>query len=295
MNVNRTFISGYGKIFLMINYRKDSWNLWTKKSSGTPYKSRKRYIGDGEEKLGKELDTNPLGQNDSHDLNVKNEKWEVKKLDIDGSFRLGVEVATKYNELLYRLIGCFDKLNKAKDYLVSEFFEEKIIRILDDVNTSWGMAKTPILVGLYKNEVSESNLKKLDELLEELKEVIFISHNKIKLYSSYDGEIYEYASTDAVEKIHLENISIEKKIDIFGSPESYDQNFLKSQIQKNLEILKDQTLKEYLNKMVREVFDDLTLVIVDKNKGFMPILSIEKVSCYRITSGSPRCRITNIY
>ena len=86
-----------------------------------------------------------------------------------------------------------------------------------------------------------------------------------------------------------------KKIDIFGSPESYDQNFLKSQIHKNLEILKDQTLKEYLNKMVREVFDDLTLVIVDKNKGFMPILSIEKVSCYRITSGSPRCRITNIY
>ena len=25
-------------------------------------------------------------------LNVKNEKWRVKKLDSDGSFRLGVEV-----------------------------------------------------------------------------------------------------------------------------------------------------------------------------------------------------------
>ena len=35
----------------MINYRKDSWNLWTKKSSGTPYKSSKSYIGDGEEKI----------------------------------------------------------------------------------------------------------------------------------------------------------------------------------------------------------------------------------------------------
>ena len=278
----------------MRNYRKDSWNLWTKKSSGTPYKSSKSYIGDGEEKLGKEFDTIPLGQNDSHDLNIKNEKWEVKKLDGGDSFRLGVEIAPKYNELLYRLIGCIDTVNKVKDFLVSEFFKEKIIRILGDVNTSWGTARTPILVGLYKNEVGESNLTKLDELLEELKEVIFISHNKIKLHSSYDGEIYEYTSTDAVKKIHLEHISIEKKIEIFGSPESYDQNFLKSKIQKNLEILKDQTLKEYLNKMVREVFDDLTLVIVDKNKGFMPISSIEKVSCYRITSGSPRCRVTKV-
>ena len=46
--------------------------------------------------------------------------------------------------------------------------------------------------------------------------------------------------------------------------------------------------------MVREVFADLTLVIVDKKKGFMPISSIEKVSCYRITSGSPRCKMINL-
>ena len=87
---------------------------------------------------------------------------------------------------------------------------------------------------------------------------------------------------------------MDKKIKIFGSPKSYDQNLIRSKIQQNLEILKEQTLKEYLNKMVREVFDDLTLVIVDKRKGFMPISSIEKVSCYRITSGSPRCRIKNL-
>lgn len=280
--------------FLMEKYQKDSWNSWTKKSNGIPYKSSKSYIGDGEEKLGKEFGTKPLGQNDSHDLNVNNEKWEVKKLDSEESFRLGVEIASKYNDLLYRLIGCFDTLNLVKEHLVSKLFKERIGRILDDVNTSWGKAKNTILLGLYKNEVSESNLIKLDQLLEELKEITFISHNKIKLHSSYDGELYEYTSTDAVKKIHLENIPIDKKVKIFGSPESFDQNFLKSKIQQNIEILKDQTLKEYLNKMVREVFDDLTLVIVDKYKGFMPISSIEKVSCYRITSGSPRCRMTNL-
>jgi hypothetical protein len=280
--------------FPMRQYIKNSWNTWTPKSSGIPYKSSKSYIGDGEEKLGKEFDTKPLGQNDSHDLNINNEKWEVKKLDSGKSFRLGVEIASKYNDLLYKLIGCFDLLNIMKEHLVSEYFKKRIIRILDDANTSWGTAKTPILKGLYKNEVGELNLLKLDELLEELKEITFISHNKIKLYSSYDGEIYEYTSTEAAEKIHLEKISIDKKIKIFGSPESYDQNLIRSKIQQNLEMLKDQTLKEYLNKMVREVFDDLTLVIVDKRKGFMPISSIEKVSCYRITSGSPRCRIKNL-
>lgn len=278
----------------MEKYQKDSWNSWTKKSNGIPYKSTKSYIGDGEEKLGEEFGTKPLGQNDSHDLNIKNEKWEVKKLDSDESFRLGVEIASKYNDLLYRLIGCFDTLNLVKKHLVSKLFKERIGRILDDVNTSWGKAKNTILLGLYKNEVSESNLIKLDQLLEELKEITFISHNKIKLHSSYDGELYEYTSTDAVKKIHLENISIDKKIKIFGSPEIFDQNFLKSKIQQNLEILEDQTLKEYLNKMVREVFDDLRLVIVDKKKGFMPISSIEKVSCYRITSGSPRCKMINL-
>ena len=44
--------------------------------------------------------------------------------------------------------------------------------------------------------------------------------------------------------------------------------------------MKNQTLTEYLNEMVREVFDDLTLVIVDEKKGYMPI-SVEKIFCYR--------------
>ena len=278
----------------MRKYQKDSWNSWTKISEGVSWESSKSYIGDGEDKLGKEFHTKPLGQNDSYDLNIDNEKWEVKKLDNGESFRLGVEIASRYNDLLYRLIDCFNTLNIVRDHLVSELFKEKIVKILDALNASWGKTRTPILIGLYKNEVGEANLTKLDELLEDLKKIIFVPHNKIKLYSSYDGKIYEYKSTDAIEKIQLENISIDNKIKKFGSPESFDQNFITSKIQQNLKILKGQTLKECLNKMVREVFDDLTLVIVDKKKGFMPISSIDKVSCYRITSGSPRCRITNL-
>ena len=278
----------------MKKYQKTSWKSWTTKSKGVSWKSSKSYIGDGEDKLAKEFDTSPLGQNDSHDLDINNEKWEVKKLDDAKSFRLGVEIASKYNDLLFRLINCFDALQTVKDHLVSEFFKEKIIRILNDVNASWGTARTSILAGLLKNEVGELNLTKLEELLEELKEIIKFEHQKIKLYSSYDGKIYEYKSSDAIKKIHLENISVDRKIEIFGSPESFDQNFIKSKIQQNLKILKDQTLKEHLNDMVREVFDDLILVIVDEQKGYMPISSIEKIYCHRITSGGPRCRITDL-
>ena len=74
----------------MTEYHEDCWNPWTKKSSGVLFKSSTKGTGDGEEKLAKEFGTHPLGQNSLHDLVVGGEKWEVKKLDADISFRLGV-------------------------------------------------------------------------------------------------------------------------------------------------------------------------------------------------------------
>ena len=68
----------------MSKYHKDCWNPWTKKSSGVLFKSNTKGTGDGEEKLAKEFDTQPLGQNSLHDLVVDGEKWEVKKLDKKG-------------------------------------------------------------------------------------------------------------------------------------------------------------------------------------------------------------------
>ncbi len=277
----------------MSKYHKDCWNPWTKKSSGVFFKSNTKGTGDGEEKLAKEFDTQPLGQNSLHDLVVDGEKWEVKKLDTDNSFRLGVSIAEEYNNLRSKIIGCFHSLDKIKDHLISELYKEKVFTALDEVNTAWGHAKTKILEGLYKDEVAESNINKLNDILESLKNIINFKHQVVKIHSSYDGKICEYTSLDAVRKINLEKISVDKKIEIFGSDELYDRNLICSQINEELTILKHQTFKQLLNDMVRGVFDknDMKLVEVEEQSGYKIHTTTNKIYCYRITSGAPRCRV----
>jgi len=275
----------------MIKYELDIWNSWTKKSSGIKFKASKSYLGDGEEKLGKEFDSIPLGQNVSYDLEVGNEKWEIKKLDIDNSFRLGVSISSKYNILLSKIINCLNNLEKIKDELLSEFFQKKIYKIIEQVNSPFGRAKNSILEGLLKNEISEGNLNKLNELLEELKAITFFNHQNIEMYSSINGKKYQYSSLDAVKKIKLEDINKDEKIKFFGSADLHDKNLISSEFYDDLEILVDKTLKDELNKIVRGVFDNLRLVAVDKQKGYLPLSTLKKISCYRITSGNPRCKI----
>lgn len=275
----------------MLKYKLDIWNSWTKKSSEIEFKSSKSYLGDGEEKLGKEFDSIPLGQNVSYDLEVGSEKWEVKKLDIDNSFRLGVSVSSEYNHLLLKVISCLNNLEKIKDELFSEFFQKKIYKITEQVNSPFGRGKTSIFEGLLKNEISEANLNKLNELLEELKLITFFDYQNIEMYSSFNGKKFKYSSLDTIRKIKLEDITKDEKIKLFGSADLYDKNFISSEIYDDLEILVDKTFKEELDRIVRGVFDNIRLVVVDEQKGYLPILDLEKISCYRITSGNPRCKI----
>ena len=285
----------------MSKYQNGKWNEWTDKSSNVPFeKSGKPGIGHGEEKLGEEFDTKPLGQNKSHDLDVNNEKWEVKKADGANSFRLGVEVAEKYSNLLFNVLSCFHILDKIKNQLISKSFKEKINKICLEVNLSYSKKKkdvTPITIfqGLHRSEVSESNLIKLNDLLENLKKTIKSFDPKImkKLYSSYDGKEYEYTSLDAVAKINLENISEKHKLEIFKAPELYDQSLIHSGISEYLDVLRNETLKDKLDTMVRSVFNDVRLVLVLEKKGYRPLLKVEDISCVRITSGGPRCKVNN--
>jgi hypothetical protein len=275
----------------MIKSKLDVWNPWTYKSSNVQFKSKKKYIGDGEEKLGKEFNTQPLGQNMSYDLKVGREKWEVKKLDTDNSFRLGVSVSSNYINLQYKLINCFSNLDKVKDQLLSRFFRKKIFNVINQINSSFGSSRTSILEGLLKNELSEANLIKLNELIEELKEIINFNHQEIEMYSSFDGKKHKYSSIDAMKKIKLEVLSKDKLIKTFGNEDFFDQNFICSVICDDLDILENKTFKEALDETVRGVFDDLRFVIVDKQKGYLPLSTLDKISCYRITSGNPRCKI----
>ena len=282
----------------------DCWNSWTEKSSNVEFEfiGTESGIGHGEYKLGTEFDVKPEGQNSSHDLTVKNEKWEVKKLDSDNSIRLGVEIKADYLNIKIKVLNCFNALSKIQDQLVSGIIKEKINKIINSVNSKHGRSEMTIIDGLYRDEVSGSNFDKLDELIEELKE---ITHNieeeitsrniqEIELYSSYEGKKNIYSTIDAFRKINLEKISKEKKINLFGNSEFFNKIYIYSELSEDLKLFKDTTFKKMLNKITRDVFNDVRIILVDKQKGFRPLSNIEDIFCYRITSGGPRVRVKNL-
>ena len=282
----------------------DCWNSWTEKSSDEKFDRIGQGIGKGEYKLGAEFDVEPEGQNSStHDLYVMNEKWEIKKLDDnDNSFRLGVKISASYLNIKIKVLNCFNALSKIQDQLVSGIIKEKINKIINSANSKHGRSEKSIIDGLYTNEVSGSNFDKLDELIEELKEIThniekeitFRNIQEIELYSSYDGKKIIYSTIDAFRKINLEKISKEKKINLFGDSEFFNKIYIYSELFEDLKLFKDTTFKKKLNKITRDVFNDVRLVLVDKQKGFWPVSNIENIYCYRITHGGPRVRVKNL-
>ena len=279
----------------MTNYQIDNWNPWTEKSDDVDFEKKGSGVGHGEYKLGKEFDIVPLGQNFSYDLEFGHEKWEVKKLDNGNSFRIGVKGASQYSNLKTYLINVIHKLQtiENEEELISDYYNKKVSKILEEFNSKFGLSRTTIYEGLRKDELSEENLSKLSDLLEELREMMFFNLKSIKLYSSYNGKKIQDLPPIAINKIKIEDISDDQKIEIFGGEDLYDKNLITSEISKDLEILTTKTLREILNEIVRESFSDTTCVIVDKHKGYRPV-SIKKIYCSRITSGSPRGKIDDI-
>ena len=71
------------------------WIPWSEKSKDIPFKSTITGVGDGEQKMERELDTPILGQNSAYDMmpiiNSIKTKCDVKKLDTQNDFNTGKE------------------------------------------------------------------------------------------------------------------------------------------------------------------------------------------------------------
>tara|TARA_B100000780_G_C21015061_1_gene406615 strand:+ start:62 stop:922 length:861 start_codon:yes stop_codon:yes gene_type:complete len=277
-------------------YKLDTWNPWTAKSNEEPFipdqAVREKGEGEGERKLGKEFNATPEGQNVSYDLNINNQKWEVKKLDFDKSFRLGVEVFPKFiKDFVTPLMVLFEKLEKLQNNLVSLKMQNEVSEILKSFDSKHGRTKTTIHDGLMRGELAQSNLEVLDGLIERLHLITDIDDREIELYSSFDGSKNAYSSIAAFRKINLEpELSQDQKIRYFGKDELYDQIYLISETQSTLELFKDKNICNKLTEVIRPVFDDKILVFVDAKKGYKPLSNVEAIICYRITSKAPRCK-----
>lgn len=273
-------------------YQDDVWNTWTQKSNDIPFKSTVKEIGDGEDKLAAEYNTKPLGQNSSYDLHIlPDEKWEIKKLDSDNSFRLGVQVSAAYTSIIGNVITIFKKVLNIQSDLLDLESNSQIKLCISKIKNNTTRCKTPLLDGLKKHEVAQSNLIKANDIIETLKNMIIKEKKKISLYSSFDGKKYEYSILDAFKKLSIEPISKQEKIHTFGSKDMYNRLYLTNTILNDISIFENISLCQTLNNIVRNIFKDIKLVIVHEKYGYKPISKLDKIICNRITGGRPRCKI----
>ena len=193
-------------------YKNNIWNSWTSKSIDTKFETTEQAVGDGEQKLGAEYAQKPQGQNVSYDLAILGEKWEVKKLDSDNSFRLGVEVSTSYRKIIDSVTRILEKIVGLEELLEDSETANLIKDSIEKIKSISGRTTTLLIDGLRKNEVSSANLDKANEIIEQVKSLIITQNKKVSLYSSYDGSIIKYDLLTAFQKLSVESISIEEKL-----------------------------------------------------------------------------------
>lgn len=276
-----------------MNFEYDIWNPWTSNSVGVNFKSVTKSIGDGELKLGSEFGIKPLGQNFAYDLNLFGEKWEVKKLDSDNSFRLGVEISTDYTKIITSVIRIFESCLSIKSQILDSEMGNFLRSIIGRIESVNGRCSVGLLEGLRKNEVAESNLHVANEVIEDLKGII-VTDGNIDLFSSIDGKYKTYPIMVAYRKIILENLDLERNVKLIGDKDIYNRVLISNLIIDEIKIFHNNTLSTSLNQIVRGVFQNTKLVLVHEVLGFKPLSDLNLIYCNRITSGSPRCKVKAI-
>jgi hypothetical protein len=218
-----------------------SINHWSDKSNDIPFKTTKRCVGNGEEKLAKELGITLIGgQNCTADLTHSIlGKISVKDMTIDDC-TLGTEGCHTMRKIFRRIVNpfvCWIEKYESQCELVQSFN--------NSMNNKYGSSRITILDGIDRYELSKTNLVELNNNLEKLK--------KYKL----DSEVkYNSLNSEYINDI-IYNMG-------------------------------DKSLQEMLNDCVRKEATDMTLIIVYKDKGWIIVKDISKLSCPRITRGAPR-------
>lgn len=278
----------------MENFKFDTFNEWSHKSDNVLFKSTIRGIGDGEQKLATEYNIMPRGQNSAFDMEIDGEKWEIKKLDKDGSFRLGVDVSSKYIDYLILIINCFNKLKSIDNDLLDSNVKTEIGKIIKQIIETKARCKYTIYEGIKHHEISQSNLDKLDRVIFQLDKIIFAKtyeNSYIKLHCSIDGSEKYYTFGEALQKMLIDKVDNSEISKLLGGNDVFNVVYLQNTLKDELNLFTGLVPSKKLTDIIRSYFTDKILIIVDEIKGYKPLKTdMDKLICYRITSGGPRCK-----
>lgn len=146
-------------------YTCDVFHPWSELSSSVPFKTTKRCVGNGEEKLMKELGISGEvgGQNRVADvvhpvlgnISVKDMTHDDCTLGTEGCNDMRVVFRTVVNPFVSWMMKYKDKCNVA-----SKFYEAS--------NKKYGSSRHSVLEGIDRCELSSSNLNALDSMIKKL-------------------------------------------------------------------------------------------------------------------------------
>jgi hypothetical protein len=252
-----------------------NWNTWTDKSLNISFKSTTVGIGDGEEKVARELGTSVLGQNSCYDMkpiiNGIPTECDVKKLDVQNDFNTGVKGRNELRPIKTKIVNLLQSI---------------IALIESTIFTSEEKILLKSFLGISPDELAVGTLKRLNsvvQLLNTKREKILESIPIVQPFTDESGpvrmtlDVYYMLCQKMGKPFPSEYSSYEDKLNVLNDMDnSYIQN--------------PTLLNEDLNSLVN-FLKETTLIIVDKNKGYMFISDINRVRFLRITRGHPRFQI----
>ncbi len=240
----------------LLAFKKDKFNKWTAKSNNTPFFKKNH---NGEDKMRYELsienEVKIGGQNKTSDITIP-EDMIKEFVWLISSGKISIKDMTNDNCRLG--VDCCYLFNIIKRRVLSnlcvwcEEYEDKCElakKYYNRLNQKHGTASHTIFVGIDRGEVSKQNYINLCNILHDLINDIINFNN---------GNNLEYIS------LKSEFISI-----IFKE-------------------LNNKSFKQSMDDCVRQEAICKTLIIVDKNKGWLVVGDIKKLTCTRITQQSPR-------
>jgi len=252
-----------------------NYSPWTDKSKDIPFKSTIIGVGDGEQKMERELETPILGQNSPYDmmplLNGIKTKSDVKKLDKQNDFNTGKEGRDilRDSKLLHTIL-----IGSLNDFVKSTLFttEEK--------------TKLVVLQDISPDELAVGTLRKINDVC------IMLHLKKQSLLSSLPTIPFSFhGQTKDIPIDIYYNICQKMELDFPTEFTSYIETILILQKMDHLYINKPERLMEDLHSLVGKLFTDITLIIVHEEKGYLILDNIERIKFYRITRGNPRFQV----
>ena len=258
-----------------INKNQIVWINWTNKSKDISFKTTIKGVGDGEQKVASELNTNILGQNSDFDMRVFIEgneyECDVKKLD-NYTFNTGVKGRNALRPIKTKIT---DLLNSFRKMFGSNILTQEEIIILQNFEE------------VSPDELCVSNIQKLNKLLHLLhkkREKIILTLPNIQPFIKKDGSIVE------MNLFEYYKICLILKQDIPEEFNKFNDILLLLNDISHEYIINPDELYNSLNSLV-SIFSGLKLIFVDEKKGYCILDNISNIKFERITRGHPRFRL----